>query len=71
MNNKFWLVWNPQGSNPRYQHNSRQDAETEAERLALQCPGHAFFVLEAICSKKKIQPVETVYFEENDEPHKW
>lgn len=48
----FWLVWNPQGSNPRHQHQSEQSAITEAERLARGNPGQTFVVLESICARR-------------------
>mgnify|MGYP007007270210 CR=1 FL=1 len=43
----FWVVWNPNGQNPRYRHASRLDAEQEAGRLARANPGQEFFVLGA------------------------
>lgn len=43
----FWVVWNPNGQNPRYRHASRLDAEQEAGRLARANPGKEFFVLAA------------------------
>ncbi len=43
----FWLVWSPTGANPpRYQHDSRESAEREAERLAHAHPGKTFYVVE-------------------------
>lgn len=43
----FWMVWNPQGNQPAYQHPTRDSAIAEAERLARKCPGHQFYVLAA------------------------
>jgi hypothetical protein len=48
----FWLVWNPQGSNPRYQHETEQSAISEAERLAKVNPGETFVVLESVCARR-------------------
>lgn len=48
----FWLVWNPDGKNPMYQHRSEQGAVTEAERLARQSPGTTFVVLESACARR-------------------
>lgn len=42
---KFWMVWRENGGIPTYRHFSKDDAEKEASRLALQCPGVVFFVL--------------------------
>jgi hypothetical protein len=44
---KFWLVWNPDGSNPTYRHESYAAAQAEAKRLALRHPGQEFYVLAA------------------------
>jgi hypothetical protein len=44
----FWLVWNEQGYPPRFRHDTKHAALTEAERLARANPGSVFFVLEAI-----------------------
>lgn len=45
----FWLVWSPTGIYaPTHRHPTRTSATTEAERLAKKCPGHRFFVLEAM-----------------------
>lgn len=63
--NKFWIVWNPQGGNPQYRHDTKYAAILEADRLAVNHPNYTFIVMEAVCSKKKIQPVETVYFEDD------
>lgn len=43
----FWLVWCPTGSTPpRFQHDSRESAEREAELLAHTHPGKTFYVVE-------------------------
>jgi len=46
MNTPFWLVWNPVGTNPKFRHASEIQATTEAKRLAKDCPGQNFYVLE-------------------------
>lgn len=48
----FWFVWNPNGHNPKYQHNSEASATAEAERLARAHPGETFVVLESICARR-------------------
>lgn len=44
----FWFVWTKTGHVPRKAHNSCADAEMEAIRLARQCPGKKFIVLQAV-----------------------
>lgn len=41
----FWLVWSEDGRTPMCKHRSREDAETEAARLAAENPGRPFHVL--------------------------
>ena len=41
----FWLVWNPSGRIPRFEHYSYESARQEAERLARQNPGDLFYIL--------------------------
>lgn len=45
---KFWMVWRTDSSASTVQHQSRQSAETEAERLAKANPEARFVVLESI-----------------------
>lgn len=54
---EFWMVWNPQGRAPAYQHLSRDTAKAEAERLAGVAPGQLFFVLHAVacCRRSDLQ----------------
>ena len=47
----FWMVWNQQGHAPTVQHISRERAVAEAERLARQCRGQTFVVLESVCAR--------------------
>lgn len=42
----FWMVWNPDGRQPRFRHDNQQLAVAEAERLARANPGQEFYVLE-------------------------
>lgn len=55
----FWVVWNPDGNNPRRRHTSIVAAVSEAERLAQQAPGEVFIVLESVCSKRVINTETT------------
>jgi len=49
-NEPFWLVWNPNGHAPRYQHGTLDQAASEAERLARTNPGQTFIVLESVAA---------------------
>ena len=53
---EFFLIWNPIGRSPTYKHESIVTATKEAERLAVQNPGHEFHVLRAIgaCTKRDV-----------------
>lgn len=46
--NRFWMVWNHNGTAPRYKHTTRIGAGEEAIRLAKLWPGQQFYVLEAV-----------------------
>jgi len=60
-NFEFWMVWNPQGRQPSYQHRSEKSAADEAERLASLNPGTAFYVLHATEMRRTADaPVEAV-----------
>lgn len=41
----FFLVWREGGSAPVRKHKTCDSAETEARRLAIENPGHKFFVM--------------------------
>lgn len=58
----FWLVWNPQGANPTMRHDSREAAQSEAERLARIAPGQRFYVLAALSVTEKVD-VRTTHFD--------
>lgn len=46
----FYLVWTPSSKYPpSVQHESHDEAQCEAERLAAANPGKRFFVLKALC----------------------
>lgn len=45
---KFWMVWRLGGSNPSKMHRTKEEAATEAVRLAHVDRQADFFVLEAI-----------------------
>jgi hypothetical protein len=49
----FYLVWNPEGHSPTHRHDTQDEAEREAKRLARLCPEHTFFVLQPISAMKK------------------
>ncbi len=44
---RFWMVWCPEGRAPTVKHDSYERAVSEAERLARANPGREFFVLQA------------------------
>ena len=48
---QFWMVLGL--GTPTYRHDSPDKARAEAERLARECPGQEFVVLESICSVVK------------------
>lgn len=43
----FWMVWSPQGNQPRVKHMTEAAATAEAKRLARVAPGNSFVVLKA------------------------
>ncbi len=51
----FFLVWNPEAGYVKYQHDSKESAEAEAERLAFMHKGQEFIVLCPLSSFKKIE----------------
>lgn len=54
MNDRFWMVWNPEGNSPKHQHWSRESASAEARRLASLNPSTDFYVLEAVGFARKV-----------------
>lgn len=59
---KFWLVWNPRGNAPTFQHQTKQAAIDEAERLARQCYGQEFLVMESVTGRKIELPMDEIPF---------
>lgn len=55
-NEMFWVVWNPESGPPSFRHRSRNEARSEATRLARQNPGQEFFVLAAIGRAHRPEP---------------
>lgn len=51
----FYLVWNPAGRSPYFQHMAVDQAVTEAKRLAATNPGHEFYVVKAIGLAQKVE----------------
>lgn len=45
---EFYMVWTRKGHVPRFTHETREGADTEAARLAEQNPGKKFIVLQAV-----------------------
>lgn len=53
----FWMVYGLDQGAPTARHSSRSRAEDEARRLARNCPGIKFFVLETVACAEKIDVV--------------
>lgn len=56
----FWLVWNPSGRSPVYEHPSYESARHEAERLARGNAGNRFYVL-APCARGGYDPATIIW----------
>jgi len=65
---KFWLVWNEQGSSPTLKHSTEKDAKGEAERLARSNPGQTFHVLTLVDSCRKHDVIWLSEAEKEDVP---
>ena len=63
---RFWLVWNPNGRSPTYQHTSRDSANAEAERLASLNPMQDFIVLKAVGGVSATAQIKKIQFENGD-----
>lgn len=59
----FFIVWNPEGRNPQFRHESFSAATREAERLAMQSPGQNFFVMQAHRRVSTAKPIEIEDFD--------
>lgn len=68
MKKKFWLVWNPTGSNPQYRHENFESAKQEAKRLAVIYPGNEFVVMESLGTVIKNEAIWRDHHEEMDIP---
>lgn len=66
----FWMVWNwnAGGFPPRCKHDTRQSAEIEAERLARECRGNTFVVLEAVCARRADDLIRIDFDHDSDIP---
>lgn len=62
----FYVVWNPNGQMPRYQHTSYESACTEAGRLARLSPGMDFHVLACVATARKNDLVFQEYEHDSD-----
>lgn len=52
-----FLVWRKsKGRPPRFRHETREQAEAEAARLANDNPGAAFLVMQELCTYMKVTP---------------
>jgi len=58
VNQKFWVIWNPERGLPRFQHPSLFAAKVEAERLAKAHPGQVFHILESMGFMKVSDPCQ-------------
>lgn len=63
MKDAFYIVWNPEGGNPRVRHEHFTRASDEAQRLALAHPGKDFFVMQAHRRVSTPKPVEVEDFD--------
>lgn len=61
----FWLVWCPRGGSPTRQHDSRESAKAESERLARMNRGQRFIVLRSE-SECVVDDVQHITHEEDD-----
>jgi len=57
-NETFFMVYGDNQGAPTVKHESLENAEREARRLADRVPGVRFFVLQAIGFAKRVEPVE-------------
>lgn len=64
----FWLVWNENGKVPMHKHTLRDEAETEAARLAILDPGASFHVLAVMARVATSPEVVGKRFDPNRKP---
>ena len=53
---KFWMVWREGSAQTRFRHQTKPEAELEAERLAQLNPGETFYVLKAVSALEAQKP---------------
>lgn len=46
---RFWIVWNESHGMPTKRHETQEQAEAEASRIAAKHPGARVFVMDAYC----------------------
>jgi hypothetical protein len=68
---KFWLVWGEGRGNPTRKHLTATEAEAEAHRLAENCPGVKFHVLQSTLSLEGKTQVDVTRHDEKTEWHSW
>lgn len=56
----FFIVWNPQGGNPKQRHGSPYLAIEEAKRLARLSPGQKFYVAR-VSGVAEVEPAPTTF----------
>lgn len=61
MEERYWLVWNPQTARTSFKHPTEHSATTEAERLARLNPGEMFVVLTPV-SARKVDDMQIIKF---------
>lgn len=68
MKQPFYLVWNPATGQTKHRHFTKQDAENEANRLALLHRGQEFIVLAPVSSTKTVEVQKECYdYSDQDE----
>lgn len=60
---KFWIVWNPEGKNPIVRHAYLHEAKKEAERLAVIHLSTDFYVLRVVGRARYATPMSPMYVE--------
>lgn len=54
---RFYMIWNPQGRHPTAKHPTIHTARDEAQRLATENPGQRFVILMAVEFMEAVRPV--------------
>ncbi len=63
MENRFYMLWNPNRNLGTYKHPTPEAANAEARRLANLHPGEKFIVLQAIGHVEKVETTWVEYGE--------